>query len=129
MAKFLLQPCKLRVDRLVPQKGTEPIELTWRELAEKLAPSRDVQALRTLYRAQAGSFLGLVRDRNNPKKLVNFCFLAQDRRGSLAGILMRDASFAARLVEAYQVVSLDKGRKILESKGTVSYPTAQGMPG
>lgn len=128
MARFVLQPCKLRVDKLVPQKGAEPIELTWRELVAKLAPSRDVQGMKTLYHAQAGAFLGLVRDKRNPDRLVNFCYVAQDRGGSVAGILMKDASFATRLVEAYQVISLDKGRKILESKGTVPYPTAQGMP-
>jgi hypothetical protein len=128
MARFVLQPCKLRVDQLVPVKGAEEIEFSWGELVAKLAPSRDLRALKTLYHAQPGAFLGLVRDRNDPKKLVNFCFVAQDRGGNIAGILYKDPSFAGRFVEAYQVVQLDKGRRILESSGTVPYPTTQGMP-
>jgi hypothetical protein len=128
VARFVLQPCKLRADRLVPVKGSDTIELTWRELAAKLAPSRDVQALKTLYHAQQGAYLGLVRDPRNPQKLVNFCFMAQDRGNSISPIMTRDPSFGRRLVEAYQVIELDKGRRILESKGTVPYATAQGMP-
>ena len=128
MARFVLQPCKLREHRLVPVKGSETIELSWGELAAKLAPSRSMRALKTLYYAQPGAYLGLVRDRENPEKLTNFCFVAQDRGGDIAAILARDPSFAHRFVEAYLVISLDKGRRILESSGTVPYATSQGMP-
>jgi hypothetical protein len=127
MARFVLQPCKLREDRLVPIKGAENEEVTWRELVVKLAPSADIKALRTLYYIQQGAFIGLLQHPKNPNKEVNFCFVAQDRSGSVAAILRRDPSFAKRLTKVYSVISADRGAQLAEQGEDNFLPISRGV--
>ena len=123
MARFVLMPCKLREDRLVPIKDAEVEEVTWRELVAKLAPSASIKALRTLYYIQRGAYLGLLKHPRNAEKEVNFCFVAQDRSGSVSEVLRRDPSFGRRLTTVYQVVEADRGAQLFEQGPSNPYPT------
>lgn len=128
MAKFVLQPCKLRQDRFVPIKDAECEEFTWKELALKLAPTTTPSALRTLQYIQAGAFIGLLKHPLNASQEVNFCFVAQSRTGYLTEVLRRDPTFESRLVTVYRVVEADKGAQLVEPKGTTKFPTPAGAP-
>lgn len=112
MSRFSLMPCRLREDRFVPDKGADLVNMTWRELAEKLAPSNRVEALRTLQYVQRGAYVGLLDRRDGPPS--NFCFVAQDRSGNIGEILRRNPAFASRVLEVYQVVEIDHEAGMLE---------------
>ncbi len=127
MARFVLQPCKLREDRLVPVKGADTEEVTWRELVVKLAPSADIKALRTLYYIQQGAYIGLLQHPNNPNKEVNFCFVAQDRSGLVTEIIRRDPSFAKRLTTVYLVLKADRGAQLAEQGDANFLPISRGV--
>jgi len=120
MSRFVLQPCRLREDRLVPEKGSEPITMTWRELAGKLAPSNRFEALKTLQHVQNGAFVGLL-DRGEGLPPSNFCFVAQDRSGNISEVIRRSPAFAKRLIEVYRVLEADRGTGMIEP-GTTERP-------
>lgn len=112
--RFVLLPCRLREDKLVPEKGTEPITLDWRELAAKLAPSNRIEALKTLKHVQRGAYIGLL-DQGKNKPPSNFCFIAQDRSGNVADVLRRNPMFGDRLIEVYKVIEADRGAALTEA--------------
>jgi len=127
VARFVLQPCKLRQDRLVPKKNASPIELTWRELCEKLAPSRDVRALKGLYWLQPGSYVGLLRHpRNQKSPPVNFVFVGQGRTGVVSGLMAGDPTFVHRLLEVYRVDVAERETACSEPDGVVHGPIPAG---
>ena len=119
MSRFVLKPCRLRDDKLVPEKDAELITMTWRELARKLAPSNRIEALRTLSYVQLGAYVGLLS--RGDLAPSNFCFVAQDRSGNVSTILKRSPSFARDLREVYQVVEVDRGTAMVES-GPMPHP-------
>jgi hypothetical protein len=129
VARFVLQPCKLRENRLVPLKNTAPLELTWKELVERLAPSRTDKALKSLYFLQPGSFVGLLKHpnpRKREKEIVNFVYVGQGRTGLLLGPMAQDPTFAERLIEVYRVEKAEKDMKMSEPEGVVRGPTVAG---
>lgn len=120
MARFVLQPCRLREGKLVPEKDSETLTMNWRELVSKLAPSNRVEALKTLQYLQRGAYVGLLeQDGNRPPS--NFCFVAQDRSGNVGEVLRRNPSFSRRLKEVYQVVELERDSGMMESG--ITHPT------
>ena len=124
MSRFELMPCRLREDKLVPVKGAETIVLSWRELADKLAPSNRMEAYKTLKYAQRGAYVGLL-DQGEGKPPSNFCFVAQDRSGNVAEILRRNPSFGTRLLEVYKVVDAEQGSAMMESDKATRRPQGQ----
>lgn len=129
MARFLLQPCKLREDRFVPIKNVGPVEFTWKELVERLAPSRTDKALKSLYFVQPGSFVGLLKHphpRKREREVVNFVYVGQGRTGIISGPLAHDPSFANRIIEVYRVEKADRDMKMSEPAGVVHGPTVAG---
>jgi hypothetical protein len=129
VARFVLQPCKLRENRLVPLKNTAPVEFTWKELVERLAPSRTDKALKSLYFLQPGSFVGLLKHpnpRKREKEVVNFVYVGQGRTGLLLGPMAQDPTFAERLIEVYRVEKAEKDMKMSEPEGVVHGPTVAG---
>lgn len=113
MARFVLQPCKLREERLVPVKGEPPITVDWRGLCEQLAPSRSPEALRTLQLVQVNSYVGTTK---NPRggKPANFVLTNQDRSGDLARIMSKDATFAGRLLTVFRVEDVQWDARVTE---------------
>jgi hypothetical protein len=119
MSRFVLKPCRLRDGKLVPEKESESITMTWRELVSKLAPSNRVEALKTLQYLQRGAFVGLL-DRGGNMPPSNFCFVAQDRSGNISEVIRRNPSFSRKLKEVYQVVELERDSGMMESGITPS---------
>ena len=101
MTTIVLTPCKLRLDRIVPQKGAESLVLDWRETVKRLAVSGQPTALANLRRMDRGSFVGLARDARG--QIRNFVLKNPDRSDKVDWLLARDPSFPDRLVEVYRV--------------------------
>lgn len=129
MARYVLQPCKLREDRLVPIKNAGPVEFTWRELVERLAPSRTDKALKGLYFLQPGSYVGLLKHPHPRKResvVVNFVYVGQGRTGLLSGPLAQDPSFASRIIEVFRVERAERDTRVSEPAGVVYGPVPAG---
>jgi hypothetical protein len=114
MSRYVLLPCRLRDGKLVPEKESEGITMSWRELVVKLAPSNRVEALKTLQHLQRGAFVGLL-DQGDSRPPSNFCFVAQDRSGNVGEVLRRNPSFSRRLKEVYQVIEVERDSGMMES--------------
>lgn len=114
MARFVLQPCKLRDERLVPVKGEPPITLNWRELCERLAPSREQKALQVLQLVQVNSYVGTTKNPHGTGKPANFVLMNPDRSGNLAKIMSKDATFAHRLLSVYRVDDVEWDARVTE---------------
>lgn len=117
MARFVLKPCKLREEWLVPVKDEQPLVLSWRELCKKLAPSGDVKALSALRLLQVNSYVGLTKTRGQGEQVGNFVLTNQDRSGHLKRVMDKDHSFASRLIEVYRVEEVAWDAKLVEFEG------------
>lgn len=102
MARFVLQPCRLRAERLVPDRNAEPLELDWAALCEQFVPSHSREGLLNLRRLQPGCYVGLA---DNPQtgRVGNFIFLNADRTGDLRWVLKRDQSLTSRIRAVFRV--------------------------
>lgn len=99
---FVLTPCKLREDRIVPVKDTPTLLLDWNGVLAKLAPNRQPSAMTNLRRMDKGSFIGLARD-GKTSQVRNFILKNVDRSDKVDWLLAKDPSFPDRLVEVYRV--------------------------
>lgn len=109
--RFLLQPCKLRDNRVVPTDDP-PVEYSWQSLCAKFAPARTREAMLPLRSLQLGAYVGLVR---GPKGApANFVFVNADRSGKLSGALIKDSSFPERVIEVYRADKVDWGARTIE---------------
>lgn len=116
MARFLLQPCKLREEWLVPVKDTQPLTFDWRELCARLAPSREIKALQVLQLLQVYSYVGLTRHpRGGPPG--NFVLTNVDRSGNLGKIVKQDKTFGLRIIEVFRVEEVVWDARIIELPG------------
>lgn len=103
MARFVLQPCRLREGRLTPIKGAKAVVFNWVELVAALAPSKEPRAKMTLRSMQPGAYVGTVKDPLNPNVVRNFILVNQDRSAQLEWVLKKDPGFENRLVDVYRV--------------------------
>ena len=98
MARFILTPCHLREDRVVP--SGDAVELDWPKLAALLAPSRTMNALMTLRRMKVDQYVGLVKVPTGGT--TNFLFQSPDRTNDIAWLLKKDPTFPATLDVIYR---------------------------
>ena len=110
MARFILTPCHLREDRVVP--SGDPVELDWPKLAALLAPSRTQNALMTLRRMKVDQYVGLVKQANGGT--TNFLFQSPDRTNDIAWLLKKDPAFPTRLDVIYRCELAQLDAKIEE---------------
>jgi len=103
MAKFVLVPCRIRQDRLVP--SDEPETLTWKELEARLAPSGTMEARMTLRGIRPGAYIGLMKDPmgGSPK---TFFLMNQDRSGKISWLVRKQANISEMISEVYRVESV-----------------------
>lgn len=100
MARFVLTPCHIREDRLVPEE--QPLTLNWPELTKLLAPSRSHAALMTLRRLRVNAFVGVLKPQ--PKRLAtNFLFQNMDRSNEIGWLLKKNPEFPERVERIYRV--------------------------
>ena len=111
---FVLTPCKLRNDRIVPQKGAPVVSLDWKGLVLKLAASRQAGALANLRHMDKGSFVGLAREQRTGL-VRNFILKNPDRSDRVDWLLERDPTFADRLVEVYRVENANWDTSVVET--------------
>lgn len=106
MARFVLTPCRVREDRMVPDG--EAVVLGWSEVAALLAPSRSQSALMTLRRMKPLSYVGLVKNPTTAA-VTNFLVQNDDKSNSLKMLLKFNPAIVTQLVSLYRVdeVSLD----------------------
>jgi len=113
MAKFVLQPCKIRGDRVVPTKDP-PVELDGRQLIAKLAPNRLPHNLLRLRQARLGSFIGRCKGSRSGREVL-FTVWNPDRSNKIGWLLKQDAAFPDRLIEIYRLVEADWGSRFVEA--------------
>lgn len=101
MARFVLQPCKLRAGWIVPLKNTDTVTLGWDELKTRLAPSGEYKARSALRAMQPGGFVGLLKSRGD--RITNFVFVNIDRSGNVGWWMKSDPTLEDRLVEVFRV--------------------------
>ncbi len=102
MARFVLTPCKLREDRMVPS-GAPVLTLDWAQLAAKLAPSKANIALMTLRRLRPTAFVGLLKAVPPKTGVSNFVLMNADRENKIGWLLKKQPDFPDRLVDLYLV--------------------------
>ena len=104
MAKIVLIPCKLRVDRLVPVKDGEPITLTPVELMKKfrMDPANRVHQA-TMKMLSPLSYIGLTQHVSKPKELTHFYLKNLDLSNDVEWIQKKNPTWAERLQEVWLV--------------------------
>jgi hypothetical protein len=113
MAKAVLQPCKVREDRIVPKRGEDPVSYTLGEIAQKFVPVRQGETdfsykrrVRALIRMKPGSYIGLVRDRR--KGLTHFVLANRDSMSNNFRWFARtNPLFFRSIEEVYRVESME----------------------
>lgn len=102
MARFVLQPCRLRAERLVPDRNAAPLELDWAALCQQFVPSQSREGLMNLRRLQPGCYVGLA---DNPQtgRVGNFVFMNANRTGDLRWVVKRDQSLTSRIRSVFRV--------------------------
>lgn len=103
--------------RLVDDKTSEPLELTFDQLVKKLVPNLDVNEAIKLGHLKPGSFVGLVQGSRTPERVVIFVLHNEDQTGELGFVLKRDPTFETRLIQAWRVIECGYDRKVTEMPG------------
>jgi len=112
MSRFVLQPCKVRQDRVVPLKEP-PLELDGPQLVRRLAPSGSQKELLQLRTARPGSFVGRCRGSRTGRPVL-FTVWNPDRSNRIGWLLKRDAAFPGRILEIYRLAEVDWGTRFTE---------------
>lgn len=114
--RFVLQPCKLRRNRLVSIRGADPVTLDWDGLAARFvahvpaaSPERTT-VLQGLRRLRVADYVGLVRPRGEPETSPErrlFVYGSPGHDGDASSILRLDEEWPTRLVEVWRVEEAD----------------------
>lgn len=113
MAEFVLQPCKVRENRLVPVKDADLLRVDFAGLASLVIPASPALQYRSqlakLILLRAGAFVGQT---TMGTRSGLFLLLNADRSNKLN--MAKDRRFADRITCAYKVISADWGEAIRE---------------
>lgn len=112
MSRFLLQPCKIRENRVVPVAAAA-LDLDTKALLEKFAPTRDPRELVKLRSMRIEGYLGRSRGGKTGTEQLFFLW-NQDRSNHLDFVLHGDPDFPSRVVEIYHVRVVDWGSRFDE---------------
>ena len=100
MARFVLMPCRIREDKMVPD-AEEPVVLDWPEVTKLLAPSRSHNALMTLRRMRVLAYVGLMKQPNGT--VTNFLFQNDDKSNSIAWLQKKQPGVEKQIQALYRV--------------------------
>jgi len=114
MSRFVLQPCKIREDRVVPTKD-DPIILNAKKLVAKFVPSGNRIECLKLRQARIGSYVGRAKGSRTGKEVL-FIIWNEDRSNKIRWILKRDEAFPDRLLEIYRLNEVDWGSRFEEKE-------------
>jgi hypothetical protein len=112
VSRFVLQPSKIREDRVVPT-GDEDLVLDTKELVTKFAPSRARPELAKLRSIRLGGFLGRAKSGRTGQDVLFFIW-NHDRSNKLGFLLKSDPGFPDRMKEIYRVAEVDWGCRFEE---------------
>lgn len=102
MARFVLTPCHIREDQVVPTSGMAAVELDWPKVVELLAPSNSLNAKMTLRRLRVNAFVGTLKAPPG-KPATNFLFQNLDRANRIGWLLKRNPNFPNMVEQIYRV--------------------------
>lgn len=114
MARFVLQRCKVRLDRAVLLKDEPPCELDWGGLVQRFAPGGRIDArVNMRNNLRVGGFVGLIK-RRGKEEVANFVLFHPARNGNLGWVLRADPTFSERVVEIHKVSEIEWDHKFQE---------------
>lgn len=124
MPRFVLQPCRVREDRIVPRG--EPVEWTLRELLDNITRDpADRRHLRSV--VSPGVFVGVCK-KSKPPSEAHFSLVSPDRTNNIEWLLRKDPSFADRVLSVYRVVEADWGTSFEEVDTLAKRPQEGSAP-
>ena len=125
MAKFVLMPCRIQANYIVPASQEQPpIEVDWKGLVELLAPSKTRQSYRTLRQMRTGGFVGISRLPNSTIPM-NWVLINQDRSGSIGMVLKKQPDFTKQLLKVYRVEFMQWDDRMVDLGTSHGVPVAQ----
>lgn len=115
MERFVLQPARVRGDRVNPLKAEEAVELDWQGLVGLVGGSQSPQALMTLRRMKAADFVGI---RNLGGNTTNFLISTPGGSGRIGFITKKNPTFPAEVQQVFQVIEAEYETSILEAEAS-----------
>ena len=109
---ILLQPYKLRENKLVELKEEQPIKLEWGAYRDLLSPSKTPTAMLLLRKVKVGSFIGLRKKDNGA--LSNFLYISNNTSESAVPLLRQLPELPNSLHSLYKVLAVDFGSRFKE---------------
>lgn len=113
MASFTLALCGYREGWLVRKRGAEPFTVDWKGLCDLLAPSKSLQAKRSLRLLAASTFVGTIRQPNGA--ITNFIVRNTDLSGDIRDVVKRNPRFAESIASVYLVTAVQWEDRMLEA--------------
>jgi hypothetical protein len=124
LARFVLQPAKVRDDWIVVDRTAEPIELDWPKLRQLLAPHGTVEGVATLRRMKPRAFIGLKRAspafQQQGIKVTNFMFMDSFGQGNLRWLIKQQPTFPDQIESVYRIEVVQWDERLVDlgvSKG------------
>lgn len=111
MALFKLRPASLRANRIVASETEPSLALSLPEMFQRFAPSGTREAKSNIIKLRPMSFFGLMKDETGA--LRNFTIFIPSRDNKIDWLLRRDPTFSERLVEVYEVETVQLDAKII----------------
>lgn len=115
MESFVLQPARVRGDRVNPLKAEESVELDWRGLVERVGGSGSPEALMTLRRLKTADFVGV---RNVGGNKTNFLITTPGGSGRIGFITKKNPAFQVEVHEVFQVIEAAYESNISEAEAS-----------
>jgi hypothetical protein len=113
--RFVLQPARVRGDRVNPLKAEDPVELDWNGLVELVGGSESPTALMTLRRLKEADYVG-VRSLGGNK--TNFLISTPGGSGRIGFITKKNPTFPAEVQQVFQVVEAAYESNISEAEAS-----------
>lgn len=129
MPSYVLQPCKLRQDRLCATDAPTQT-LSWRSLLDKFVPHRDRQEAQKLLALRVGSYIGLGPSKRGGK--AAFVINVPDRSNSIRFLLKQSPHIGDAFEELYRVEEVLADASVFEPPSQFSPepppPARMGTP-
>lgn len=128
VARFVLQPCKIRENRVVPS-GEENVVLGLAEFVKKFTITGERQERGKMRAARVGAFIGVCTG-SRTKEPTLFVIWREDRFADIKFLLRKDPTFPDRCHAIFKVIEADWGSRIEEPfSGKKDIPTWKAIPG
>lgn len=111
MSKFILRPAHIRSGKFIPDRGAESVEMDWKTLVERFAPSNSRMSRMLLRGARPGLFIGT---RTIGGKTRTFTFDTAGRSRDASRQLKTDPKFEESVIEVYLIDKVDWGMQLQE---------------